>query len=446
MSSANPFEETLARLKDHTASIGVIGLGYVGLPLALACVTAGLRVTGFDINRERVAAVNAGEHVINYLAHDEVSEAIGTGQFEATADFARLGGQDVLVVCVPTPLTRNRDPDLSFVVATGEQIARTIRPGQLIVLESTTWPGTTTEVLKPILEKAGVVIGDDAFLAFSPEREDPGNKAFTTRTMPKLVGADDEKSRALAECFFSQVVMEVVPVASAAVAEAAKLTENIFRAVNIALVNELKQVYAEMDIDVWQVIDAAATKPFGFHAFYPGPGLGGHCIPIDPFYLTWKAREFGVESRFIELAGHINTSMPGYVVMRLMHALNERAGRAVNGAKVLVLGLAYKPNVDDLRESPSLELIARLEELGAACAFHDPHIPVVPPTRAYAALSGRQSVPLTAEELAGYDAVLIATDHEAVDYGLIAGHAALIVDTRNAFARRGIAAEQLVKA
>ena len=444
--SANAFDETLSRLKDRTATIGIIGMGYVGLPLALACVTAGFRVTGFDINPERVAAVNAGEHVINYLANHEISDAIATGRLEATADFDRLGEPHVLVICVPTPLTRNRDPDLSYVVATAEQIARSVRPGQLIVLESTTWPGTTTEVVKPILENAGVTIGGDAFLAFSPEREDPGNKAFTTRTMPKVVGADDDKSRALAECFFSQVVEKVVPVSSAAVAEAAKLTENIFRAVNIALVNELKQVYAEMGIDVWQVIDAAATKPFGFQAFYPGPGLGGHCIPIDPFYLTWKAREFGVESRFIELAGHINTGMPGYVVTRLMHALNERAGRAIKGAKVLVLGLAYKPNVDDLRESPSLELIERLEELGATCDFHDPHIAVVPQTRAYAGLAGRGSVSLTAEALAGYDAVLIATDHEAVNYGLLAEHAALIVDTRNALARRGIAGGQIVKA
>ena len=444
--SANAFDETLTRLKDHTATVGIIGMGYVGLPLALACVTAGFRGIGFDINPERVAAVNAGEHVINYLADDEVSEAIATGRLEATADFNRLGEPDVLVICVPTPLTRNRDPDLAYVVATAEQIARTVRPGQLIVLESTTWPGTTSEVVKPILEKAGVTIGADAFLAFSPEREDPGNKAFTTRTMPKVVGADDDRSRALAECFFSQVVETVVPVASAAVAEAAKLTENIFRAVNIALVNELKQVYAEMGIDVWQVIDAAATKPFGFQAFYPGPGLGGHCIPIDPFYLTWKAREFGVESRFIELAGHINTGMPGYVVTRLMHALNERAGRAVRRAKILVLGLAYKPNVDDLRESPSLELIERLEQLGATCDYHDPHIPVVPQTRAYAALAGRGSVPLTAEGVAAYDAVLIATDHEAVDYVLVAKHAALIVDTRNALARRGIAGGQIVKA
>ena len=440
------FENTLSRLHDGSATIGVVGLGYVGLPLALACVKAGYRVIGFDINPDRVAAINGGEQVISYLDPAEMREAVAAGRFEATTDFGRLGEPDALSICVPTPLTRNRDPDLSYVVNTAEMIARTLRPGQLVVLESTTWPGTTREVVQPVLEAAGGIIGQTCFLAFSPEREDPGNKSFNTKSIPKLVGADDPQSRKLAETFYGKTVAQVVPVNSAAVAEAAKLTENIFRSVNIALVNELKLVYAEMGIDVWEVIAAAATKPFGYQAFYPGPGLGGHCIPIDPFYLTWKAREFGIESRFIELAGQINTSMPRHVVGRLAHALNAQAGRGLKGAKVLILGLAYKANVDDLRESPSLTLIDLVEAQGAQCDFHDPHIPVVPSTREHASLSGRKSVPIDAATLAAYDAVLIATDHNAVDYGMVAAHAKLIVDTRNALSRHGVEATQAVKA
>lgn len=444
--STSPYEQTLSRLEDGSATIGIIGLGYVGLPLALACVRAGYRVIGYDINAGRVAAINAGEQVISYLDPTEMRDAVTGGRFEATTDFARLGEPDALSICVPTPLTRNRDPDLSYVVNTAEMIAKTLRPGQLVVLESTTWPGTTREVVQPVLERAGGVAGETFFLAFSPEREDPGNKSFNTISIPKLVGADDPQSRKLAETFYGKTVAKVVPVNSAAVAEAAKLTENIFRAVNIALVNELKLVYAEMGIDVWEVIAAAATKPFGYQAFYPGPGLGGHCIPIDPFYLTWKAREFGIESRFIELAGQINTSMPRHVVGELARALNAQAGRGLKGSKVLILGLAYKADVDDLRESPSLTLIDLAEAQGAACDFHDPHIPVVPSTREHASLSGRASVPLDAETLAGYDAVLIATDHSTVDYALVARHARLIVDTRNALAKRGVEAPHAVKA
>jgi UDP-N-acetyl-D-glucosamine dehydrogenase len=314
------------------------------------------------------------------------------------------------------------------------------------MLESTTWPGTTSEVVQPILEAAGGIVGETLFLGFSPEREDPGNKNFNTHTIPKLVGADDPKSRKIAETFYGKTVAKVVPVNSAAVAEAAKLTENIFRAVNIALVNELKLVYSEMGIDVWEVIAAAATKPFGFQAFYPGPGLGGHCIPIDPFYLTWKAREFGIESRFIELAGQINTAMPRHVVSELSRALNAQSGKGLRGARILVLGLAYKSDVDDLRESPSLTLIELIEAQGAHCDFHDPHIPKVPQTREHANLSGRGSIALDAKTIADYDAVLIATDHAAVDYAVVAEHAKLIVDTRNALAKRGITAPQAVKA
>ncbi len=440
------YEQTLSRLEDGTATIGIIGLGYVGLPLALAGVKAGYKVIGFDVSQPRVDAINGGEQVISYMDPTEMREALAAGKFEATSDFARLGEPDALAICVPTPLTRNRDPDLSYVVNTAEMIAKTLRPGQLVVLESTTWPGTTREVVQPVLEAAGGVLGETFFLGFSPEREDPGNKSFNTKTIPKLVGADDPQSRKLAETFYGKTVAQVVPVNSAAVAEAAKLTENIFRAVNIALVNELKLVYAEMGIDVWEVIAAAATKPFGYQAFYPGPGLGGHCIPIDPFYLTWKAREYGIESRFIELAGQINTAMPRYVVSELARALNAQEGKGLKGAKVLILGLAYKSDVDDLRESPSLTLIDLVEAQGATVDFHDPHIPVVPMTREHAELAGRASVPLTPETLAGYDAVLISTDHAAVDYDLVATHAKLIVDTRNALAKRGIDAAQAVKA
>lgn len=440
------YEQTLSRLEDGTATIGIIGLGYVGLPLALAGVKAGYTVIGFDISQGRVDAINAGEQVISYMDPTEMREALAAGKFEATADFARLGEPDALAICVPTPLTRNRDPDLSYVVNTAEMIAKTLRPGQLVVLESTTWPGTTREVVQPVLEEAGGILGETFFLGFSPEREDPGNQSFNTKTIPKLVGADDPQSRKLAETFYGKTVAKVVPVNSAAVAEAAKLTENIFRAVNIALVNELKLVYAEMGIDVWEVIAAAATKPFGYQAFYPGPGLGGHCIPIDPFYLTWKAREFGIESRFIELAGQINTAMPRYVVGELARALNAQSGKGLKGAKVLILGLAYKSDVDDLRESPSLTLIDLIEAQGAHVDFHDPHIPVVPMTREHAELAGRASAPLDPASLAGYDAVLISTDHAAVDYALVADHAKLIVDTRNALAKRGINAAQAVKA
>lgn len=440
------YEQTLTRLEDGTATIGIIGLGYVGLPLALAGVKAGYTVIGFDISQGRVDAINAGEQVISYLDPTEMREALAAGKFEATADFARLGEPDALAICVPTPLTRNRDPDLSYVVNTAEMIAKTLRPGQLVVLESTTWPGTTREVVQPVLEAAGGILGETFFLGFSPEREDPGNQSFNTKTIPKLVGADDPQSRKLAETFYGKTVAKVVPVNSAAVAEAAKLTENIFRAVNIALVNELKLVYAEMGIDVWEVIAAAATKPFGYQAFYPGPGLGGHCIPIDPFYLTWKAREFGIESRFIELAGQINTAMPRYVVGELARALNAQSGKGLKGAKVLILGLAYKSDVDDLRESPSLTLIDLIEAQGAHVDFHDPHIPVVPMTREHAELAGRASAPLDPASLASYDAVLISTDHAAVDYALVADHAKLIVDTRNALAKRGINAAQAVKA
>jgi UDP-N-acetyl-D-glucosamine dehydrogenase len=347
---------------------------------------------------------------------------------------------------VPTPLTRHREPDLTHVVQAAHAIASKLQRGQLVVLESTTYPGTTDEVIKPILEGTGLRSGTDFFLAFSPEREDPGNADFVTSNIPKIVGGDGADALALAEALYNALVVRTVPVSSAATAEAVKLTENIFRAVNIALVNELKVVYAAMGIDVWEVIEAAKTKPFGFMPFYPGPGLGGHCVPIDPFYLTWKAREYGIATRFIELAGEINTHMPNYVVGRLIEALDRHSGKGLTRARILILGLAYKKNVDDTRESPSLKLIELLEHRGATVDYHDPFVPVIPTTREYAVLAGRPSVPLGANMLERYDAVLIATDHDSIDYGTIARHAKLVVDTRNVFGRSGLPPATVVKA
>ncbi|MCS0503438.1 nucleotide sugar dehydrogenase [Ancylobacter mangrovi] len=444
--AADPAAILEARIAAKEARIGVIGLGYVGLPLALVAVEAGFPVVGLDINPRRVAEIAAGRQVIKYIPATRMEAALATGRFEVTEDFARLGDCDAIIVCVPTPLTRQREPDLSFVVDTARAIARALRPGQLVVLESTTWPGTTVEVVKPILEEAGLVAGRDVFLAFSPEREDPGNASFSTATIPKVVGGDGEVAGALAQALYRPLVSRVVPVSSTQVAEAVKLTENIFRSVNIALVNELKTVYGAMGIDIWEVIEAAGTKPFGFMPFYPGPGLGGHCIPIDPFYLTWKAREFDIETRFIELAGQINTRMPYHVVDRLAEALDMQGGRGLSGARILVLGAAYKKNVDDVRESPALKLMELIDERGGLCEFHDPFVAALPPTRRHQRLSGKRSIDLTAEGIAGFDAVLVATDHDEVDYALVAAHARVLVDTRNVFARFGLAPAGLVKA
>jgi UDP-N-acetyl-D-glucosamine dehydrogenase len=435
-----------ASLAERRALIGVIGLGYVGLPLSLTAAQAGYRVLGFDINAPRVEGLNRGETFIKHIPAAVVAGAVAEGRFEATADFRRLAEPDVVIICVPTPLTRHHEPDLSFIEATARAVAQTLRPGQLVVLESTTYPGTTDEVVKPILEETGLRSGKDFYLAYSPEREDPGNAEFGTARIPKVVGGDGAAALGLAQALYGSLVVRTVPVSSTATAEAVKLTENIFRAVNIALVNELKVVYDAMGIDVWEVIEAAKTKPFGYMPFYPGPGLGGHCIPIDPFYLSWKAREFDVTARFIELAGEINTRMPYRVVDRLAEALDRQAGRGLAGASVLVLGLAYKKNVDDMRESPSLKLIELLEARGAEVDYHDPHIPEIPPSRKHGELRGRRSVPLEAERIGASDAVLIATDHDDVDYRLIAQHARLVLDTRNACARLGLVGPTIVKA
>lgn len=434
------------RLGKRQAVAGVIGLGYVGLPLAAACSRAGFRTLGFDIDPSKVEALNCGSSYIDAVASDELSLYLADGRFRATADFARLGDCDVIAICVPTPLTRHREPDLKYVVATAEAIAKHLRAGQLVVLESTTFPGTTEEVIKPILERGGLKSGVDFFLGFSPEREDPGNAKFRTANIPKVVAGDGPVASALVQTFYAGVVDRIVSVSSPAVAEAVKITENVFRAVNIALVNELKVIYGAMGIDVWEVIDAAATKPFGYMPFYPGPGLGGHCIPIDPFYLTWKAREFGISTRFIELAGEINVTMPRYVIGRLEQALDRRQKVSLSAARILILGLAYKKNVSDIRESPSFELMELLEGRGAAVEFHDPYVPVIPTSREHAHMAGRQSVELSAASLPSFDAVVVATDHDAVDYALVAGCARLVIDTRNIFARRQISSDNIVKA
>ena len=444
--TASNFEDLMARLEGRKATLGIMGLGYVGVPLALAGVEAGFKVLGFDVSAGRVKAINAAQQVISYIGEDVMKAARDSGRLEATSDFSRLKEADAILICVPTPVTKHRDPDLSFVVQTAESISQYLRPGQLVVLESTTWPGTTREVVQPLMEKGGLKVGQDVYLAFSPEREDPGNPNFSTKSIPKVVGADDPQSRALAVKLYEQVVSKVVAVSTAGAAEAAKLTENIFRSVNIALVNELKLVYGAMGIDVWEVIAAASTKPFGFMPFYPGPGLGGHCIPVDPFYLTWKAREYGMETRFIELAGQINTAMPRVVVDALAAAMNEAFAKGLKASKILLLGVAYKKNVDDTRESPSLVLIELIEGRGATCDFHDPHIAAIPDTREHPALAGRKSTALTPEVIASYDAVLVSTDHDAVDYALIEKHAKLIVDTRNIFAKLGLPATKVVKA
>jgi UDP-N-acetyl-D-glucosamine dehydrogenase len=424
-------DRLLARVEARDFTIGIIGLGYVGLPLALTSVGKGFKVLGFDVEQGRVDRINAGGTVIAHIPGEQFAAPLADGRFEATADMARLSEPDAILIAVPTPLDKHQDPDLSYVEKSTESIAAALRPGQLVVLESTTWPGTTREVMLPILEAGGLKAGVDFFLAFSPEREDPGNAKFSNAAIPKVVGADDDGSLKLACALYDALVTGTVPVSSSATAEAVKLTENIFRSINIALVNELKIIFDQMGINVWEVIEAAKSKPFGYMPFYPGPGLGGHCIPIDPFYLTWKAREFETPTRFIELAGQINTAMPNYVVARLAEALDRRTGRGLNGARVLLIGMAYKKNVDDMRESPALKLTHLLEDRGSVVDYHDPHILEVPMTRDHPEFAGRRSVELTPANLASYDVVLVATDHDDVDWAHVVEHAKLVVDTRN---------------
>ncbi len=442
----NDFSQTLAdKIASREIKVGVIGLGYVGLPLAAAAARSKFGVLGFDVDVDKTKRLNDGFSYIDAVRPEELAGHITAGLFQATTEFARLGECDVIVICVPTPLSRQRVPDLSFVVKTTETIRDNLRPGQLIVLESTTYPGTTVEVIKPILEETGLKSGEEFWLGFSPEREDPGNKDFHTASIPKIVSGEGPMARKLVEEFYAAVVENVVSVSSPSTAEAVKITENVFRAVNIALVNELKVIFAEMDIDIWEVIDAAATKPFGFMPFYPGPGLGGHCIPIDPFYLAWKSREFGLTARFIELAGEINISMPHYVVANMEKALDQQQSISLGAARILLVGLAYKRNVSDIRESPTFTLMKILEQRGTTVDYHDLHAPEIPMTREHAQFAGQESIDLNAESIRGYDAVLISTDHDNIDYQLIADNARLVIDTRNVFGRRGISAQNIIK-
>lgn len=423
--------------------VGVLGLGYVGLPLAREFALSGVKVLGFDIDDKKVKILNSGRSIIKNVPNEVVRKMVKSGKFTATSDMSQIRKVDAILICVPTPLTENREPDMQYVEGSCRTIAKYLRKGQLISLESTTYPGTTRELMKPILEETGLKAGKDFYLAFSPEREDPGNKQYSTRTIPKVVGGLTPKCRQLAQQLYSLAIEKMVPVSSLEAAEATKILENIYRCINIAMVNELKMVFDRMGIDVWEVIRAASTKPFGYHPFYPGPGLGGHCIPIDPFYLTWKARQYGMATRFIELAGEINTGMPHYVVNKVMEALNERK-KSLKGSKVLVLGLAYKPDIDDVRESPSLELIELLKERGAKVDYNDPYVPRTHKMREYDLKM--TSRPLSEAMLRKYDCVLISTNHSTYDYEWIVRHANLVVDTRNATAGVKRGRRKIVKA
>jgi UDP-N-acetyl-D-glucosamine dehydrogenase len=414
------------KIKDKKAVIGVIGLGYVGLPLNLCFVEKGFRSIGFDIDKAKTDSINAGKSYIKHISSERITKAVSSKLFSVTTDFSKLKECDAILIAVPTPLNKNREPEMEYIVKTCEAIAPYLQKGQLVVLESTTYPGTTVEVMIPILEKSGLKADKDFYVAFSPEREDPNNPNYTTETIPKVVGATSPEGLEIADLVYKQIVVRTVPVSSTQVAEATKLMENIFRSVNIALVNELKVTFMKMGIDIWEVIEAAKTKPFGYMPFYPGPGLGGHCIPIDPFYLTWKAREYGVNTRFIELAGEINTSMPDFVVQRAMEVLND-SGKALKGSKVLILGLAYKANVDDDRESPSYFLMEKLEAKGAIVDYNDPFVPVIKPTREHPHYIGKKSAPITGK----YDLILISTAHDEYKKMDLLSLNVPILDTRN---------------
>lgn len=439
--SASDFKKLI---DDKKAMVGVIGLGYVGLPLVKAFIEAGFRTIGFDVDASKVESLMAGKSYIKHLPSEWISSCIKEGKFDPTSDLSRMKEADALLICVPTPLSDSRDPDLFYVEETTKAIAKTLRPGQLVVLESTTYPGTTRDVMLPILEESGLKPGTDFFLAYSPEREDPGNPDFSASGIPKVVGGYDQPSLELAQSLYSHAVVNTVPVSSCEVAEACKILENTYRSINIAMVNELKMLFDRIGIDVWEVINAAKTKPFGFQAFYPGPGLGGHCIPIDPFYLSWVARKHEIPTRFIELAGEINTSMPGYVITRLSEALNDQ-GKPIKGSKIGLLGVAYKKDVDDPRESPSFKLMELLLERGADLSYNDPHIPSLPKMRHFD-VPAMESNKLTPEYLQSLDCALIATDHSAYDYDMIVKHAPLVVDTRNATVNVTEGREKICKA
>ncbi|MCO7570722.1 UDP-N-acetyl-D-glucosamine 6-dehydrogenase [Pseudomonas chlororaphis] len=426
---SNIKQASIEKFKSRQALIGIIGLGYVGLPLMLRYNAIGFRVLGIDVDQNKVNQLNAGQSYIEHIPASKIASARASG-FEATVDFSRVSECDALILCVPTPLNKYREPDMSFVINTTDSLKPYLRAGQVVSLESTTYPGTTEEELLPRVEEGGLKVGENIFLVYSPEREDPGNPDFETRTIPKVVGGHTSSCLNVGVALYEQAIDRVVLVSSTKAAEMTKLLENIHRAVNIGLVNEMKVVADRMGIDIFEVVDAAATKPFGFTAYYPGPGLGGHCIPIDPFYLTWKAREYGLHTRFIELSGEVNQAMPDYVVSKLVDALNDEC-RALKGSRILILGIAYKKNVDDMRESPSVEIMELIEAKGAIVAYSDPHVPVFPKMREHH--FDLSSVPLTADTVAGFDAVVLATDHDKFDYELIKSSAKLIIDSRGKY-------------
>lgn len=443
--------QLLKKIENKTAVIGIIGLGYVGLPLALEYAVRGFKTIGFDIDERKIPILNSGKSYIKHIKADKIKKTVGNKKFFATADFTRLPEVDAIIICVPTPLNEHREPDMTYIENSGRMVAQYLREGQFVSLESSTYPGTTEEILLPMFENAPInqklkrkkfVVGKDFFLAFSPEREDPNNPKYSTATIPKVVGGVTANCLKVALAIYNQVIVKTVPVSSPRAAEATKLLENIYRSINIALVNELKMVFERMNIDVWEVVDAAATKPFGFQAFYPGPGLGGHCIPIDPFYLTWKAREFEISTKFIELAGEINTFMPYYVVEKASELLNKFK-KSLNGSKVLILGASYKKDIDDMRESPSLKLIEILREKGAKVDYNDPYVPKLPKTRKYQ--YDMESVELSKKNLTKYDLVLLSTDHSDYNYKFITANSKLILDTRNAFERAGVKSEKVFK-
>ena len=452
--------DIIQKINQKTAVIGIVGLGYVGLPLALEYATNGFKTIGFDIDERKIPILNSGKSYIKHIKADKIKKTVNNKKFIATADFTRLPEADAIIICVPTPLNEHREPDITYIENSGKVIAQYLRPGQFVSLESSTYPGTTEEILLPMFENAPItqsavssrqsskgkvkpfVVGKDFFLAFSPEREDPNNPKYSTATIPKVVGGVTANCLKVALAIYNQVIVKTVPVSSPRAAEATKLLENIYRSINIALVNELKMVFERMNIDVWEVIDAAATKPFGFQAFYPGPGLGGHCIPIDPFYLTWKAREFEISTKFIELAGEINTFMPHYVIEKAAEVLNKFK-KSLNGSKVLILGASYKKDIDDMRESPSLKLIEILREKGAIVDYNDPYVAKLPKTRKYN--YDMESVELSKKNLAKYDLVLLSTDHSDYNYKFITANSKLILDTRNAFERAGVKSEKVFK-
>lgn len=441
--------ELLEKIKSKKVKIGIIGLGYVGLPLGLEFAGKGFDVLGFDLDERKIEFLKEGKSYINHISSEKIKKAVSDGKLSATLDFSKISEMDAIIICVPTPLNEHREPDMSFVEGTASIIAKYMRKGQLITLESTTYPGTTEEILLPLFEKAeaagnnGFKVGKDFYLAFSPEREDPNNPKYSTSTIPKVIGGVTQECLEVAKALYDQVIVETVTVSSPRAAEATKLLENIYRSVNIALVNELKMVFDRMDIDIWEVVRAASTKPFGFTPFYPGPGLGGHCIPIDPFYLTWKAREFEINTKFIELAGEINTYQPYYVVERSMDVLNKYK-KPLNGSKVLILGASYKKDIDDMRESPSLKLIEIFRERGAEVNYSDSYVPKLPKTRRYN--YEMESVELTSETVSKYDLIILSTDHSNFNYKMIAENAKLIIDTRNAFEKNKISSDKIYKA